>query len=50
MGRRSGVVPDPAIIAGLLSYVPPERVLAGALSHDPKSLSAFCRKKRFIDP
>jgi hypothetical protein len=31
-------------IAGLLSYVPPGRVLAGAVSHDPGSLSAIVER------
>ena len=46
-GRREGQTRNDAKqiqIAGLLSYVPAGRVLAGALGHDPKSLSAFVER------
>ena len=32
------------------NHVPPGRVLASALGHDPKSLSAFVERSDFIDP
>jgi hypothetical protein len=35
-------------IAGLLSYVPPGCVLAGASGHDPKSLSAFVERSDLL--
>jgi hypothetical protein len=47
-GNQADVVPVPAI--NRRAYVPPGRVLAGALGHDPGFLSAFVERSDLLTP